>query len=81
MNKELIKAYKMQKKLQTEINKVVPEVYACFALVLYEHGWTPDAIEDLFCETQAAWSDNVNAMDDMIQYVKEKTGIDVRGDA
>ena len=78
-NKQLLDVYKMQKKLEAEINKVVPEVYACFALVLYRRGWKPDAIEDLFAETQSEWNDNVNSMDDMIQHVSEVTGIDVRG--
>lgn len=80
MNKQLIETYKLQKKLETEINKIVPEVYACFALVLYRRGWKPDSIEKLFIETQTEWNNNVDSMDDMIKHVADVTGIDVRGD-
>lgn len=80
MNKQLIEAYKMQKRLEKEINKVIPEIYACFALVLYRQGWEPDAIEELFAETQIEWNNNVDSMEDMIQHVSEVTGIEVRGD-
>lgn len=78
MNKQLIETYKLQKRLETEINKVVPEVYACFALALYKRGWKPNSIEKLFIETQNEWNENVNSMDDMIKHVLNITGIDVR---
>ena len=78
MNKQLIETYKLQKRLETEINKVVPEVYACFALALYKRGWKPNSIEKLFIETQNEWNENVNSMDDMIKHVADVTGIDVR---
>lgn len=78
MNKQLIETYKLQKRLETEINKVVPEVYACFALALYKRGWKPNSIERLFIETQNEWNENVNSMDDMIKHVADVTGIDVR---
>lgn len=78
MNKQLIETYKLQKRLETEINKVVPEVYACFALALYKRGWKPNSIERLFIETQNEWNENVNSMDDMIKHVLDITGIDVR---
>lgn len=78
MKKQLIETYKLQKRLETEINKVVPEVYACFALVLYKRGWKPNSIERLFIETQNEWNENVNSMDDMIKHVLDITGIDVR---
>lgn len=78
MNKQLIETYKLQKRLETEINKVVPEVYACFALALYKRGWKPNSIEKLFIETQNEWNENVNSMDDMIKHVLDITGIDVR---
>lgn len=78
MNKQLLETYKMQKKLEKEINKIVPEVYACFALALYKRGWKPNSIEKLFIETQNEWNENVNSMDDMIKHVADVTGIDVR---
>lgn len=78
MKKQLLEIYKMQKKLEKEINKIVPEVYACFALALYKRGWKPNSIEQLFIETQNEWNENVNSMDDMIKHVADVTGIDVR---
>ena len=78
MKKQLLEIYKMQKKLEKEINKIVPEVYACFALALYKRGWKPNSIEKLFIETQNEWNENVNSMEDMIKHVLDITGIDVR---
>lgn len=75
MNKALINEYK---RLQKTINQVVPEIYACFAKVLYDEGWSTEQIEVLFGQTQELWNENVNNMDDMITHVYKTTGIDVR---
>lgn len=77
MNKALIKEYM---KLQKAIKQVIPEIYACFAKALYKEGYTADEIEALFAETQSLWQENVDQMEDMITWVRDTTGIDVRSE-
>lgn len=80
MDKIKIEQLKQIERLKKEIKKVVPEVYACFAKVLYEKGWEADQIEDLFMLTQKAWNESYDHMEGMLEWVSETTGIDVRGE-
>lgn len=83
MDKTRIEMFKQIEKLKKEIKKLVPTIYSCFAKVLYEdYGKTPDEIEEIFERTQEVWTQAANddTIPQMIDWVKETTGIDVRGD-
>lgn len=76
-----VEQFKELQKLKRRINQVIPEVYACFAKALYDNGMDADDIEALFMQTQELWQENAESMDDMIQWVSDTTGIEVRGDS
>lgn len=76
--RQRIEQMKQLAKLKNETKKIVPEVYACFCKVLYDSGWTPDDIETLFIATQTLWQDNLDSMDNMIDWCANTTGIEVR---
>lgn len=80
-NSYVIEQAKQLEKLKKHITNVIPEIYACFAKVLYRRGCTPDEIEDIFMETQQVWNENVDRMDSMIEWVADTTGIELRSDA
>lgn len=78
-NNQVIELAKAKARLEKEIKLVVPEVYACFCKALYDRGWNPEDIEDLFCDTQRLWNENLDMMDNMIDWCLETTGIECRG--
>ena len=80
-NSYLIEQAKQLAKLEKHIKTVIPEIYACFAKVLYDRGMSADDIEALFAETQTVWNENVDRMDSMIEWVADTTGIELRSDA
>ena len=80
MNRSQVNLLRDIKILEKRIKQVIPEIYACFAKALYKEGYTSDEIEALFVETQNLWQENVEQMEDMITWVRETTGIDVRGE-
>lgn len=68
------------KKLEELTKRNVPEIYACFAKVLYEeYNMDGDQIEELFNRTQEVWNENAERMDTMVQWCEETTGICLRG--
>lgn len=67
-------------KLQKKVKEIVPEVYACFAKALIEEGRTPEEVGELFAHTQRLWNENVDNMEDMITWVADTVGIEVRGE-
>lgn len=68
------------KRLQREINSVVPCVYAGIALALHrQHGWEYEQINELFGESQAIWYEANDAGLNMAKMCLDETGIDVVG--
>lgn len=68
------------KRVQREINNVLPCVYAGIALSLHrKHGWGYKRINDLFKESQELWEEATEKGVNMAQMCLEETGIDVVG--
>lgn len=63
--------------ISTQINFLVPRVYASIACALWNRGWTAEQIEDMFAESQEYWIDSQKNGWDMLQNVEEVTGIKV----
>lgn len=59
-------------------NNLVPCIYSCLAISLYEKGWRGKRIGDLFARSQEIWVDNCTDGETMAQKCYELTGIDVR---
>jgi len=69
---------KYQKMLiDTQINFLVPRVYASIACALWNRGMNEKEIEDLFAESQEYWADSQKNGWDMLQNVEDVTGIKV----
>lgn len=84
-NKYLIEQYKQREKerkaLKEATMSLVPQIYACFAKVLYEdYKHTPAYIEKMFRRTQEVWDELVETdeMDNMIDWCEQSTGILLR---
>lgn len=60
-----------------KVEEMIPKVYASIACELYELGWTPQEIEDLFYASQLRWEDSIKNGWDMLENVHEVTGMDV----
>lgn len=68
------------KRMQKEINSVVPNVYAGIALSLHrKHGWGYKRINDLFKESQEIWKEATENNVKMDKMCLDETGIDVVG--
>lgn len=79
-NNQLIELAKTKARLEKEIKLVVPEIYACFCKVLYDRGFDPEEIEEIFEKTQKVWNESIDRMDNMIDWCLETTGIELRGE-
>ena len=64
--------------ISTQINFLVPRVYASIACALWNRGWTAEQIEDMFAESQEYWIDSQKNGWDMLQNVQDVTGIEVK---
>lgn len=83
MDKLKIEQIKRIKYLEKQIHLIVPQVYSCFAKVMYEDlKMDADEIEAVFNRTQEVWQESVDnsEVENMIEWCKETTGIDVRSD-
>lgn len=68
------------KRVQREIDNVLPCVYAGIALSLHrKHGWGYKRINDLFVESQKIWTEATEIGIKMDKLCLEETGIDVVG--
>lgn len=68
------------KRVQREINSILPCVYAGIALSLHrKHGWGYKIIDDLFKESQELCEEATEKGINMAQLCLEETGIDVAG--
>lgn len=68
------------KRVQREIDNVLPCVYAGIALSLHrKHGWGYKRINDLFVESQNIWTEATEIGIKMDKLCLEETGIDVVG--
>lgn len=68
------------RRMQKEINSVVPNVYAGIALALHRtNGWEYEQINALFAESQRLWIDATETGENMAAKCLEETGIDVVG--
>ena len=64
--------------IDTQINFLVPRVYASIACALWNRGSDEKQIEDLFAESQEYWRDSQANGWDMLQNVQDVTGIKVK---
>lgn len=68
------------KRVQREIDNVLPCVYAGIALSLHrKHGWGFKRIDALFKESQGIWTEAVETGQNMAKMCLDETGIDVVG--
>lgn len=68
------------KRLQKEVNNVVPNVYAAIAISLHrKHGWGFKRIDALFRDSQELWAEATETGENMAARCLEETGIDVVG--
>lgn len=68
------------KRVQREIDNVLPCVYAGIALSLHrKHGWGFKRIDALFKKSQDIWTEATERGINMAQLCLEETGIDVVG--
>ena len=68
------------KRVQREIDNVLPSVYAAMALSLHrKHGWGFKRINELFAESQKIWFEANDRNIDMLTMCLDETGVDVRG--
>lgn len=74
------RAKKVQEHFENETRMLVPEIYACFGIVLSRHGYTQDEIEMLFNDTQTVWNESLETDKKVQQICLEETGIDVEGE-
>lgn len=75
-NNDLINRYKI---LWQKVQKITPEIYAAFALILSrDYGWETVSIEELFQRTQALWVECSEMNIDMRQLCSDEVDIDVR---
>lgn len=63
--------------MKTQIEWLVPRVYAAVACEPWDRGWSSEEIQDLFNGTQERWQDSVENGWDMLKNVEEVTGIKV----
>ena len=67
------------KRVQREIDNVLPCVYSGIALSLHrKHGWGYKRINDLFLESEKLWYESIDKNIDMATMCLDETGIDVR---
>ena len=64
-------------KLQTQVNYIVPHIYAAFVCELWDLGWSREEIQTLFNNTWDRWKDSTENGWDILQNVIDVTGIDV----
>ena len=68
------------KRVQREINNILPNVYAGIALALHrKHGWGFKRINDLFIESEKLWYEATDNNINMATLCLEETGIEVQG--
>lgn len=68
------------KRVQREINNILPNVYAGIALALHrKHGWGYNRINDLFIESEKLWYEATDNNINMVALCLEETGIEVQG--
>ncbi len=68
------------KRVQREINNILPNVYAGIALALHrKHGWGYKRINDLFIESEKLWYEATDNNINMVALCLEETGIEVQG--
>lgn len=63
--------------ISTQIDFLVPRIYAALACALWNKGWTAEQIEEVFAESQEYWQDSQQNGWDMLKNVQEVTGIQV----
>lgn len=64
---------------EKKIKQIVPQVYACIALALFnEYGWSYEQIEELFGISQEIWRDNADRAENMLERCANETGIELR---
>lgn len=64
---------------EKKIKQIVPQVYACIALALFnDYGWTYEQIAELFDISQKIWQDNANRQENMLERCANETGIELR---
>lgn len=68
-----------QIRMEKQIQTVVPQIYAAFALTLNENGFSDEDIADLFAQTQNKWQFCIEHDIDMIRLCESKTGICLTG--
>ena len=67
-----------EKHFQSEVNDLVPKVYAAIALALHRtEGFGYGRIQRTFAESQKIWQDSLDDERNMIRICKDETGIDV----
>ena len=64
--------------IRTQIDFLVPRIYASIACALWNRGWDEKQIQDLFAESQEYWIDSQKNGWDMLQNVQDVTGIEVK---
>ena len=68
------------KRVQREIDNILPCIYAGIALSLHRNYWWGfKRINDLFNASEALWYESIDKNIDMATMCLEETGIDVRG--
>ena len=66
------------KRIQREIDSVLPCVYAGIALSLHrKHGWGYKRINDLFVLSTEVWAETIEKGISMTEMCLDETGIDV----
>ena len=65
--------------IQRRIEWLVPRVYACIGLALYEkYKWESDEIQELFTESQEIWQSSTNMGWDLLKNAEEIVGAEFR---
>ena len=67
------------KRLEHKIDEVLPNIYACFAIVLMDekYGFSKQDIADLFAETGAIWNECSEKKVSMREWCQDLCKIDV----
>lgn len=63
--------------LRNQTEYLMTHMYAAFVCELWDMGWTAEQIQELFDNTRDRWLDSTNNKWDIVQNVKDVTGIDV----
>lgn len=64
-----------QRYLFQQVENVVPSVYACVAMTLFEGGMPLEMIEDIFVKSQAKWEEHTGNLSDILIKCYNQTSI------